>query len=61
MTRVRCYYRYSSDEQSDGWSIEAQDKACRSFIASHPDWVAEVEVARPSPRDVDVPDDLDQL
>jgi DNA invertase Pin-like site-specific DNA recombinase len=38
MTRVRCYYRYSSDEQSDGWSIEAQDKACRSFIALRPDW-----------------------
>ena len=39
MIRVRCYYRYSSDEQSDGWSIEAQDKACRNFIALHPDWV----------------------
>jgi DNA invertase Pin-like site-specific DNA recombinase len=38
MIRVRCYYRYSSDEQSDGWSIEAQDKACRAFIASRPDW-----------------------
>src|SRR6187397_2031450 len=38
MTRVRCYYRYSSDEQSDGWSIEAQDKACRSSVASRPDW-----------------------
>jgi DNA invertase Pin-like site-specific DNA recombinase len=38
MTRVRCYYRYSSDEQSDGWSIEAQDKACKVFIASHADW-----------------------
>lgn len=38
MTRVRCYYRYSSDEQSDGWSIEAQEKACRAFIAARPDW-----------------------
>ena len=38
MIRVRCYYRYSSDEQSDGWSIEAQDKACRTFIAARPDW-----------------------
>jgi DNA invertase Pin-like site-specific DNA recombinase len=38
MIRVRCYYRYSSDEQSDGWSIEAQDKACKGFIASHADW-----------------------
>jgi DNA invertase Pin-like site-specific DNA recombinase len=38
MTRVRCYYRYSSDEQSEGWSIEAQDKACRNFIAARPDW-----------------------
>ncbi|MCS6846528.1 MAG: recombinase family protein [Anaerolineae bacterium] len=39
MIRVRCYYRYSSDEQSDSWSIEAQDKACRAFIAAHPDWM----------------------
>src|SRR6187401_237845 len=38
MTRVRCYYRYSSDEQTDGWSIEAQDKACRAFVAARPDW-----------------------
>jgi DNA invertase Pin-like site-specific DNA recombinase len=38
MIRVRCYYRYSSDEQSDGWSIEAQDKACCTFIAARPDW-----------------------
>ena len=38
MTRVRCYYRYSSDEQADGWSIEAQDKACKTFVAVHPNW-----------------------
>ena len=38
MIRVRCYYRYSSDEQSEGWSIEAQDKACRNFITARPDW-----------------------
>jgi hypothetical protein len=38
VTRVRCYYRYSSDEQTDGWSIEAQDKACRAFVAARPDW-----------------------
>ena len=38
MTRVRCYYRYSSDEQSDGWSIAGQDDACKKFIASRNDW-----------------------
>jgi CTP:molybdopterin cytidylyltransferase MocA len=37
------------------------DTGARLLIASHPDWVVEVDVARPSPRDVDVPDDLDQL
>lgn len=43
MTRVRCYYRYSSDEQSEGWSIEAQNAACRTFIAAHPDWVCDTK------------------
>ena len=38
MVRVRTYYRYSSDEQSDGWSIEAQTKACKAFIATRSDW-----------------------
>ena len=37
------------------------DTGARVLIASHPDWVEEVEVARPSPRDVDLPEDLDQV
>lgn len=36
--RVRKYLRYSSDEQSTGWSIEAQDDICDKFIAGHSDW-----------------------
>jgi molybdenum cofactor cytidylyltransferase len=34
------------------------DVGARVLIASHPDWVEEVEVPFPAPRDVDVPDDL---
>ncbi len=44
MIRVRRYYRYSSDEQSDGWSIEAQDKASLTFIASRSDWTLDGKV-----------------
>ncbi len=43
MIRVRCYYRYSSDEQIDSWSIEAQNQSCRRFIAAHPDWVLDAK------------------
>ena len=39
MIRVRCYTRYSSDEQIDGWSIEAQIQSCRKFVATHTDWM----------------------
>jgi hypothetical protein len=28
------------------------------LIASHPEWVEEVDVDRPAPRDIDTPDDL---
>jgi hypothetical protein len=28
------------------------------LIASHPEWVEEVEVDREAPRDIDTPDDL---
>ena len=37
------------------------DAGARMLIASHPDWVEEVDVERPSPPDVDLPDDLTQL
>ena len=35
------------------------DVGARVLIASHPDWVEEVRVERPAPRDVDLPSDLD--
>lgn len=31
--RAAIYLRYSSEMQSDGWSIEAQERACTEFIA----------------------------
>jgi molybdenum cofactor cytidylyltransferase len=34
------------------------DAGARVLIASHPNWVWEVPIDRPSPRDVDTPDDL---
>lgn len=34
------------------------DVGARVLIASHPEWVEEVEVNRPAPRDVDTPGDL---
>lgn len=34
------------------------DTGARVLMASHPEWVAEVRVAGPAPRDVDVPEDL---
>jgi molybdenum cofactor cytidylyltransferase len=34
------------------------DVGARVLIASHPEWVEEVAVDRPAPRDVDSPDDL---
>jgi molybdenum cofactor cytidylyltransferase len=34
------------------------DVGARLLMASHPEWVEEVEVDRPAPRDVDTPDDL---
>lgn len=34
------------------------DAGARVLMASHPDWVEEVEVPFTAPRDVDVPDDL---
>ncbi len=37
------------------------DVGARVLIASHPEWVEDVEVPRASPRDVDLPTDLDQL
>lgn len=36
------------------------DVGARVLIASHPEWVHEVAIARPAPTDVDVPDDLPQ-
>jgi CTP:molybdopterin cytidylyltransferase MocA len=36
------------------------DVGARILIASHPEWVHEVAVERPAPRDVDAPDDLPQ-
>lgn len=36
------------------------DVGARVLIASHPEWVHEVIVARPAPRDIDVPGDLRQ-
>jgi len=36
------------------------DVGARVLIASHPDWVHEVTIDRPAPRDVDRPDDLPQ-
>jgi molybdenum cofactor cytidylyltransferase len=35
------------------------DVGARVLIASHPEWVEEVEIDRPAPRDVDEPADLD--
>lgn len=34
------------------------DVGARVLIASHPEWVEDVDVARPAPRDVDTPQDL---
>ena len=34
------------------------DVGARILIASHPEWVEEVEIAGPAPRDVDTPEDL---
>ncbi len=34
------------------------DVGARVLIASHPDWVEEVEMDRPAPRDIDLPEDL---
>jgi molybdenum cofactor cytidylyltransferase len=34
------------------------DTGARVLMASHPEWVAEVQMSGPAPRDVDVPDDL---
>jgi molybdenum cofactor cytidylyltransferase len=34
------------------------DVGARVLIASHPEWVEEVEVDRPAPSDLDTPDDL---
>ena len=36
------------------------DTGARVLISSHPDWVVEVEVARPAPRDIDTLADLDR-
>jgi molybdenum cofactor cytidylyltransferase len=36
------------------------DVGARVLIASHPEWVQEVTVARPRPVDVDTPDDLER-
>lgn len=38
MTRIAIYMRYSSEEQSEGWSIEAQERGCRAFVAGKPGW-----------------------
>lgn len=37
------------------------DVGARVLVASHPEWVRDVEVPFAAPRDVDVPADLDQL
>ena len=34
------------------------DVGARVLIASHPDWVEEVDIDRPVPRDIDTPEDL---
>jgi molybdenum cofactor cytidylyltransferase len=34
------------------------DAGARVLMASHPDWVHEVAIDRPAPRDIDTPDDL---
>jgi molybdenum cofactor cytidylyltransferase len=34
------------------------DAGARVLMASHPEWVYEVPIDRPAPRDVDTPDDL---
>jgi len=34
------------------------DVGARVLIASHPEWVVEVDVDRAAPRDIDTPDDL---
>jgi CTP:molybdopterin cytidylyltransferase MocA len=34
------------------------DTGARVLMASHPEWVLDVDVDRPAPRDIDVPDDL---
>jgi molybdenum cofactor cytidylyltransferase len=34
------------------------DTGARVLMASHPEWVLDVEIDRPAPRDVDVPGDL---
>jgi molybdenum cofactor cytidylyltransferase len=34
------------------------DAGARVLMASHPEWVEEVAIGRPMPRDVDAPDDL---
>ena len=35
------------------------DVGARVLMASHPEWVEEVPIDRPAPRDVDHPDDLE--
>jgi molybdenum cofactor cytidylyltransferase len=35
------------------------DAGARVLMASHPEWVHEVRVDRPAPRDIDTPEDLD--
>lgn len=37
------------------------DAGARVLMASHPEWVHEVPIDRPAPRDVDTPDDLRSL
>ena len=37
------------------------DAGARVLMASHPEWVHEVPIDRPAPRDVDTPEDLDAL
>jgi len=34
------------------------DAGARVLMASHPEWVHEVRIGRPAPRDIDTPDDL---
>ena len=36
------------------------DVGARVLMASHPEWIEEVDVDRPAPRDVDTPDDLER-